>query len=110
MKTVTTRANIATHCRVLDKYCIRFSYCGFSNYCGVSPDWYNHGVYGWNWDAWSFDDFVVVDGYRSFPAGIDFPNEKEFNEKMKSCKLKGKAKISYINRLLHKYIDPIVKK
>lgn len=30
-------------------------------------DYYNCGIYGWNWDAWKIEGIVFVDGYRSFP-------------------------------------------
>lgn len=38
---------------------------------GIRPaDFYNAGLYGWNWDAWVCGDIAVLYGYRNFPAGI----------------------------------------
>ena len=110
MKTEITKARIQVRARLLDMIVVRFPYCSFSNYCGMSPKHYNTGVYGWNWDMYEVDNFIIIDGYRSFPAGIDFSNPSDFEAKMRNCKLKGKAKENYIARLIHKAIDPIVKK
>lgn len=35
--------------------------------CGISPEYYNASVYGWNWDLYDLDGVAVVGGYRSFP-------------------------------------------
>ncbi len=36
--------------------------------CGISPEYYNAGGCGWNWDLYDLDGVAVVGGYRSFPA------------------------------------------
>jgi hypothetical protein len=50
-----------------------------------SADWYNCGVYGWNWNAWNMSDFIVIEGYRSFPNCITADHDlfQEYNRKAK---------------------------
>lgn len=46
---------------------------------------YNQGVYGWNWDAYKLDDFVIITGYRSMPGSpIPYDIIEEFESKAKN--------------------------
>lgn len=36
-------------------------------------DYYNCGVYGWNYNVYDFNSFCVLFGYRSFPACVWMP-------------------------------------
>lgn len=45
---------------------------------------YNQGIYGWNWDAYKLDDFVITTGYRSMPGNpIPYDIIQEFESKAK---------------------------
>lgn len=78
MKTETTRKNIKSS---YDTVLI----CNELNYLlsYTSPRFYNAGGYGWNWDAYSFGETVIIKGYRNFPQGVSVSYElqKEYNEK-----------------------------
>ena len=57
-------------------------------------NFYNDGVYGWNYSVYDFAPrFCVFYGYRSFPASVDIPeNVKEY---MKNARQEA-SKISWI--------------
>lgn len=41
---------------------------------------YNYGVYGWNWTAYSFPDFILITGYRNL-CGTELKEVEKFDEK-----------------------------
>lgn len=40
---------------------------------------YNYGIYGWNWTAYSFPDFVLVTGYRNL-CGTEMKEAEKFDK------------------------------
>ena len=52
---------------------IRVGYCGaqYILYCD-KPQYYNRGVYGWNYDVYNFGDVAICSGYR--PIGNVSPD------------------------------------
>lgn len=46
--------------------CISVGYCDLQNLLHyVSPDYYTCGVYGWNFDVYTFGDYAITTGYRN---------------------------------------------
>ena len=43
----------------------------------------NSGVYGWNWNAYLLGNFIIVQGYRNFPA---YENNYFINKAFKNFK------------------------
>ena len=41
----------------------------------ISPNYYNAGIYGWNWDVWTFGTLALFNGYRSFPPCMELPEK-----------------------------------
>jgi len=41
----------------------------------ISPDHFNAGVYGWNWDCWIVGGLALFNGYRSFPPCMEIPEK-----------------------------------
>lgn len=63
--------------------------CG---YCAIpamktklTPEVYNSGLYGWNYDGYRIGDYWILTGYRNYP-GIPIPMDliKDFNRKAAS--------------------------
>lgn len=73
MKTKTTRKEIQNHFSRI----IRIGYCDAQTLLNFrSPDWYNAGVYGWNYDAYDLGGGTcIVTGYRPF-GNMRIPFEK----------------------------------
>ena len=48
---------------------------------------YNCGVYGWNWDAYTFGNTVILTGYRNFTGcRVSYSLQKEYSDKAKVIK------------------------
>lgn len=57
--------------------------------CGISPEYYNAGVYGWNWDLYDIDGMAVVGGYRNYPrccARVDYSDARKIQKHVRSLK------------------------
>lgn len=75
--------------------------------CGLQPEYYNAGFYGWNWDLYDIDGIAVVGGYRSFPAcsrRIEYSDAKKIQKHLKTLKTK-RGKIAAAIRLIRKYAN-----
>lgn len=73
--------------------------------CGISPEYYNAGVYGWNWDLYDMDGVAVVGGYRSFPkctARIEYRDAKKIQNHIRKLKTK-RGKQAAAIRLIKKF-------
>lgn len=47
----------------------------------ASPQYYNAGVYGWNYDVYSFDNCYIATGYRGTPGKrINYELCKKYEE------------------------------
>ena len=79
-------------------------------------NFYNCGVYGWNWSALFCDCVSFFKAYRSTPAGSkNSYNLKEYNKVMKTIKKHIDYKThtyrereAWINKNRYKYIDLII--
>ena len=68
------------------------------------PNYYNCGIYGWNFDAWELGDVVINSGYRN-TFGLVIRDDallREFEDKAKA--LKGKFEACDC-KLYHTYGD-----
>ncbi len=73
--------------------------------CGISPEYYNAGGCGWNWDLYDLDGVAVVGGYRSFPAcmaRIEYADAKRIQKHIRKLKTQ-RGRIAAAIRLIKKY-------
>ena len=73
--------------------------------CGMSPEYYNAGGYGWNWDLYDVDGLAVVGGYRSFPKysrRIEYSDAKKIQKHLRGLKTK-RGRLAAAIRLIKKY-------
>lgn len=74
-----------------------------------SPDFYTAGVYGWNYDCYIIDGYVINTGYREmFGYSVDYDLSREYD--LKAEKIIYDFSISYekqkelVNNLLMEYL------
>lgn len=71
----------------------------------------NAGIYGWNWSAYVFGGFCIIDSYRNSPAGKALEFTKAEQKKIKSIDsnwdLKFEQKQKKIFKLLEKKLEKI---
>lgn len=49
-----------------EKRCVKLGYCEMQEALGFfEPMYYTTGIYGWNFDGFVFDDFLLTTGYRN---------------------------------------------
>lgn len=76
-----------------------------------SASFYNAGVYGWNFDAFVFGNFVITTGYRNLIHEIPVDNKllKELNAKARNLiydiKIPSSETKEQIDRLLKEFLD-----
>lgn len=73
--------------------------------CDLSPEYYNAGGNGWNWDLYDLDGMAIIGGYRSFPkcaARVDYSDAKRIEKHLNSLKTK-RGKIAAAIRLINRY-------
>ena len=92
--------------------CCGVNYCDASyllHYCSAA--FYNSGVYGWNFDAFIFGDYVITTGYRNIIHDIPVDKKllKELNEKARilvnNNKMPDSETKEQIDRLLKEFLD-----
>jgi hypothetical protein len=61
--------------------CIRLPY-GDPIVYGCRRRGWNYGLYGWNWTAYTLEDFdgTLLEGYRNYPSGVIEPTHEELEE------------------------------
>ena len=70
MKVEVTRKAIAN-----SYFCKSVGYCGLQNlFRGIEPNFYTHGIYGWNFDAYTNGNKCITTGYRNM-IGDHIPYE-----------------------------------
>lgn len=99
--------------------CVAVGYCDLQyllHYC--SPIAYNSGVYGWNYDVYTFEQYstniAICEGYRGYPGiPIDYNIYIKYEAKAKEiiygdspCQLQ-KANL---NHLIRDFLDEIEEK
>lgn len=83
------------------------------------PQFYNCGVYGWNWNAYVFyttgyKTYFVLEGYRNFPSNRVYPDydfvrgyEEQARAIQKDFSLSYDEKKEKINALLKEFLRKI---
>lgn len=89
MKYKTTRKQL----KHLEHKTIKVGYCDLANLLRYeSPESYNSGVYGWNWDFYRLDGFNICTGYRSlFGQKVPWQLIKEYNELGRNATTQGET-------------------
>ena len=75
--------------------------------CGMSPEYYNAGGYGWNWDLYDVDGLAVVGGYRNYPKysrRIEYSDAKKIQKHLSGLKTK-RGRLAAAIRLIKKYAN-----
>ena len=78
-----------------------------------SKKFYTAGVYGWNFDAYTFGDFCVTTGYRNMIHHVKAENVKEYDSKareiIKDSILSYEEQQSKVNELLKQFLEKTFK-
>ena len=104
MKTQVTRKKLMQYYN-----CVGVGYCALQNLLNYfSPQYYNSGLYGWNFDAYTFGDVAIITGYRNVPNYADYQIVQKY-EKMAENLLKQNYEIrrSEAERLLNDFIREV---
>lgn len=103
MKQHITRAELRNSSYSAVILCDEIQY--IASLCDLSPEYYNAGGFGWNWDLYDFGDVAVVGGYRNFPrcsARVDYSDAKRIKKHINRLKTK-RGKIAAAIRLIKKF-------
>ena len=104
MKTKVSRKELTRYYN-----CIGVGYCALQSLLNYfSPQYYNSGVYGWNFDAYTFGDVAIITGYRNVPNFADYQIVQKY-EKMAENLQKQNYEIrrSEAERLLNEFIREV---
>ena len=106
--------------KVTRKWIASYYTCYGTGYCDLvyllrfqSKDFYTCGVYGWNFDVYTFGDYAITTGYRGMIHHIerDFALDREYNEKAKA--IQNDRTLSYeeqktkVNALLEEFLEKV---
>ena len=96
--------------------------CYGTGYCDLqyllkyqSRDYYTTGVYGWNFDAYTFGDYAITTGYRGMVHNIkrDFELDKKYDDMAREIiynnNLSWDEQKNKVNELLEEYLKIIFK-
>lgn len=91
--------------------CIGVGYCDLQSLLNYfSPQYYNCGVYGWNFDAYTFGDAAIITGYRNIPNYADHEISKRYNEMGRELRnLPYDSRQKEAERLISEYIKEVSK-
>lgn len=94
--------------------------CYGTGYCDLqyllkyqSRDYYTSGIYGWNFDVYTFRDYAITTGYRSMIHHIkrDFELDKKYDDMARDIyynrQLSWDEQKRRINNLLAEYLHKI---
>ena len=94
--------------------------CYGTGYCDLqyllryqSRDYYTTGVYGWNFDVYTFGDYAITTGYRGMIHHIkrDFELDKKYDDMARDIiynkKLSWEEEKIEVNLLLERYLRKI---
>ena len=89
--------------------CIGVGYCSLQYLLWFqSKKFYTTGVYGWNFDAYTFGNFCVTTGYRNMIHHIEAENVKEYDNKakeiIKDSRLSYEEQKNKVNALLKQFL------
>lgn len=101
MKVKVSRKELMKHYN-----CIGVGYCNLQSLLTYfSPQYYNAGVYGWNFDAYCFGSVAIITGYRNVPNFTSYKVVEKY-EKLAEDLLKQNHEIRRpeAERLLNEFI------
>ncbi|MBD5367297.1 MAG: hypothetical protein HDR82_09940 [Bacteroides sp.] len=103
MKTKVTRSEIKSYFNTVIN-CDYMTGQEIESLCGLSPEYYNAGGCGWNWDAFDVDGVCMVYGYRGFPGNkwVQSTEGAKIVKYLRKLKTK-RGRIAAAARLLTKY-------
>ena len=71
-------------------------------------DFYTAGVYGWNFDAYTFGDYCITTGYRGMIHHVEANNALKYDDEARAIlddsRLSWKEKKEKVNNLLKKFL------
>ena len=96
-----------------------YTCCGVG-YCALQyllwfqrKDFYTSGVYGWNFDAYTFGDYCITTGYRNMIHHVEAENVNEYDNKareiLKDSSLSYEEQKSKVNALLKQFLEKTFK-
>lgn len=78
-----------------------------------SKDFYTAGVYGWNFDAYTFGSYCITTGYRNMIHHVKANNIHEYDSKareiLKDSSLSYEEQKNKVNELLEKFLKETFK-
>lgn len=67
-----SKANVTRKWIASNYTCVSVGYCELQNLlCFQNPQFYTCGVYGWNFDCYTFGDYAITTGYRGMISHVD---------------------------------------
>ena len=94
--------------------CYGTGYCDLQNLLYFqSPQLYTCGVYGWNFDVYTFGDYAITTGYRSMIHHVDreYDLEREYEEKARQIlhnrDLSYEDQEKQVNKLLKDFLEKV---
>ena len=92
-----------------------YTCCGVG-YCALqyllwfqSKKFYTTGVYGWNFDAYTFGDYCITTGYRNMIHHVGAENVNEYDNKaleiLKDSRLSCEEQKNKVNALLKQFLE-----
>lgn len=110
-----------TKCKTTRKWIASNYTCVSVGYCSLqyllryqNASYYTCGVYGWNFDVFTFDDYAITTGYRgmiSHVKGLDYETTETYEKKAE--KICNDLSIPYedkrrrVNFLLKEYLEKV---
>ena len=96
--------------------CYGTGYCDLQNLLRYqSRDYYTTGVYGWNFDVYTFGDYAITTGYRGMIHHVARDSELDKLYDDKAREIYNSKELSYkeikerVNALLAEYLHKIFK-
>ena len=90
--------------------CCGVGYCELQNLLSFQREvFYTAGVYGWNFDAYTFGDYCITTGYRNMIHRVEAENVNEYDNK--AMKILKDSSLSYdeqkdkVNALLKQFLE-----
>lgn len=110
-----------TKCKTTRKWVASNYTCVSVGYCSLqyllryqNASYYTCGVYGWNFDVFTFDDYAITTGYRgmiSHVKGLDYETTEAYEKKAeKICNdfsIPYEDKKRKVNFLLKEYLEKV---
>lgn len=91
------KANVSRKWVSENYYCCSVGYCDLQNLLYFqSASYYTCGVYGWNFDVYTFGDYAITTGYRGM---IDDMKSKDYHSLIREYEDKAKTLVDEYHNL-----------